>query len=84
MIIEDSTRNPSAGNAIASGVTERNILADIHYFEARMSAAEKDGNSHGKAMRRVYASLLAHRRQILAALRDGRPDAWYEYEHVVI
>ena len=75
-------RRDDSGNAIARGVTEGNILADIRYFEQKVSQLE-DG-SHGKAMQRVYSSLLTHRRQMLAALRDGRPDAWYEYEHVAL
>ncbi|HEX7029436.1 MAG TPA: hypothetical protein VF254_02480 [Gammaproteobacteria bacterium] len=82
-MIQETAHGATNGNAIAAGVTEANILADIRYFEARIEAAV-DGNSRDQAMRRVYASLLAHRRQMLAALRDGRPDAWYEYEHVVV
>jgi len=81
-MIQGQTRQEPSGNAIASGVTERNILADIRYFEERVASLDSD--SHGKAMQRVYASLLTHRRQMLAALRDGRPDAWYEYEYVVL
>ena len=76
--------HPASGNAITAGVTERNILEDIRYCEARLAASGGAEDSHGKAMSRVYASLLAHRRQMLAALRDGRPDAWYEYEHVIV
>lgn len=83
-MLQELHRTAAGGNAIARGVTEANLLADIRYFESRMKAAEAADNSHGKAMRRVYASLLAHRRQMLAAYRDGRPDAWYEYDHVVL
>lgn len=74
----------TGGNAITAGVNEANIIADIRYFEERIASADSTRDGHAKAMRRVYASLLAHRRQMLAALRDGRPDAWYEYEHVVL
>lgn len=73
----------TAGNAITTGVTEQNILEDIRYFEARLHSSDSAADSHSRAMSRVYASLLAHRRQMLAALRDGRPDAWYEYDHVI-
>lgn len=78
------SQSSRGGNAITQGVNEANILADIRYFEERVSAATAAQDGHSKAMRRVYVSLLAHRRQMLAALRDGRPDAWYEYEHVVL
>lgn len=74
----------TGGNAITDGVNEANITADIRYFEERIASADASADVHAKAMRRVYASLLAHRRQMLAAVRDGRPDAWYEYEHVVL
>ncbi|HEX7046457.1 MAG TPA: hypothetical protein VF275_02635 [Gammaproteobacteria bacterium] len=83
-MIQQTTHGAASGNAIAAGVNEANILADIRYFEARIETAAASGDSRDQAMRRVYASLLAHRRQMLAALRDGRPDAWYEYEHVVV
>lgn len=71
------------GNAIARGLTEEAILADIRYFEAKVQAVKQPGSSYERAMQRVYASLLAHRRQVLAAFRDGRPEAWYEYDHVI-
>lgn len=83
-MIQESVRAVSGGNAIAGGMTEGNILADIRYFEERIGTVDAADSSHAQAMKRVYASLLAHRRQVLAALRDGRPDAWYEYEHVVL
>lgn len=79
-----TARAGTGGNAITAGVNEANILADIRYFEQRLELAENTDDGHARAMQRVYTSLLAHRRQMLAALRDGRPDAWYEYEHVVL
>lgn len=83
--MNDPDRAPlDAGNAIKAGLTEDNILADIRYFEGRVEAMTGREDSHSRAMFRVYASLLAHRRQMLAALRDGRPDAWYEYDHAVL
>lgn len=81
--MQGALRTDVSGNAINHGVTEANILADIRYFEERMQALDAEDGNRGSAMQRVFASLLAHRRQMLAALRDGRPDAWYEYEHVV-
>jgi len=85
MSMSDNDRDPlEAGNAIKAGLTETNILADIRYFETRVEAMSGRDDSHSRAMVRVYASLLAHRRQMLAALRDGRPDAWYEYDHAVL
>lgn len=78
-----SAARVAEGNAIARGLTEQAILADIRYFEAKLAGVPTPGTSYERAMLRVYASLLAHRRQVLAAFRDGRPEAWYEYEHVI-
>ncbi|MDX1444295.1 MAG: hypothetical protein R3270_11075 [Gammaproteobacteria bacterium] len=72
------------GNAIALAVNEDNIVEDIRYFQRRLEALKNPDDGHDRAMHRVYSSLLAHRRQMLAAYRDGRPEAWFEYEQVAI
>lgn len=72
------------GNAIANAISEESILEDIRYFEKRLKSIGEPEDSHDRAMHRVYSSLLAHRRQMLAAYRDGRPEAWFEYEHVAV
>lgn len=80
-------QNPShgeGGNAIAKEVTESAIREDIQYFESRIRELGEASSSHERAMLRVYSSLLSHRRQMMAAYRDGRPDAWFEYEHLAI
>ncbi|MGD8379232.1 MAG: hypothetical protein PVJ40_03265 [Gammaproteobacteria bacterium] len=63
---------------------EQSLLEDIAYFEDKVRRLGTPGSSYERAMLRVYASLLSHRRQRLAALRDGHPDAWYEYDRVLI
>jgi hypothetical protein len=85
MFDQTHTANPAsdAGNAIARGLTEDAIVADIRYFEGKVREMGVPATSYERAMLRVYASLLAHRRQVLAAFRDGRPEAWYEYDHVI-
>lgn len=70
------------GDAIHRKLDEPAILADIAYFERKVSEIGAPRSSYERAMLRVYQSLLTHRRQTLAAWRDGRPDRWYEYEHV--
>lgn len=72
----------SDGDAIHQRLDEQAILADIRYFEDKVRELDAPRTGYERAMQRVYRSLLAHRRQILAAWRDGRPDRWYEYEHV--
>jgi len=70
------------GDAIHRNLDESAILADIRYFEEKVGELGVPRTSYERAMQRVYQSLLTHRRQTLAAWRDGRPDRWYEYEHV--
>ena len=70
------------GDAIHHHLDESAILADIRYFEDKVRELGEPRTSYEHAMQRVYQSLLTHRRQILAAWRDGRPDRWFEYEHV--
>jgi hypothetical protein len=70
------------GEAIHRSLDESAILADIRYFEDKVRELDAPRTSYEHAMQRVYRSLLTHRRQILAAWRDGRPDRWYEYDHV--
>ncbi|MGD8574167.1 MAG: hypothetical protein PVJ40_04380, partial [Gammaproteobacteria bacterium] len=59
---------------------EDEVLADIEYFATRLSSLDTSDNSYDQARRHVYEILLAHRRQLLKALRDGRPEAWPEYD----
>lgn len=66
------------GGAIHSSLDESAIIADIDYFEAKLRALADEGED--AAMRRVYQSLLTHRRRVLAAWRDGHPDRWFDYE----
>jgi hypothetical protein len=70
------------GDAIHRNLDEPAILADIEYFESKVRELGEPRSSYERAMRRVYQSLLAHRRQTLAAWRDGRPERWYEYGDV--
>jgi hypothetical protein len=82
--MENLQQRHHGGNAIARSISEESILEDIRYFQKRLDAIGNPVDSHDRAMHRVYSSLLAHRRQMLAAYRDGRPEAWFEYEHITI
>lgn len=70
------------GDAIHRQLDEPAILADIGYFEDKVRELGTPRTPYERAMQRVYQSLLSHRRQTLAAWRDGRPDRWYEYGDV--
>lgn len=60
-------------------VTENEVLSDIRYFEDRLDEIRHAESVYQRARRNVYRILLRHRRQLLAAIRDGRPEAWTEY-----
>lgn len=70
------------GDAIHQRLDEASILADIAYFEDRLRELDEPRSDRGEAMERVYQALLAHRRRMLAAWRDGRPERWFEYDDV--
>jgi phage-related tail fiber protein len=72
----------TGGDAIHLKLDEAAILADIRYFEDKVHELDAATSGQELAMRRVYQGLLIHRRQILAAWRDGCPDRWYDYDHV--
>lgn len=55
------------------------VEADIRYFEHRLAELAGCNNPRDLAQQQVYRLMLRQRRQLLAALRDGRPDAWPEY-----
>ncbi len=63
-----------------SKVTEEEILSDIAYFGERLDQLGSPSSVYERARKHVYTVLLRHRKQLLAAYRDGRPEAWPEYE----
>jgi hypothetical protein len=63
-----------------SKVTEEEILSDIAYFNDRLGQMGNASSVYERARKHVYTVLLRHRKQLLAAYRDGRPEAWPEYE----
>lgn len=68
------------GGAIHQTLDEPAILADIRYFRERVRLLDAVPDGEDAAMRRVYQSLLEHRRRVLAAFRAGHPERWYEYD----
>lgn len=57
-------------------MTESEILAEIEHYKHRLAQFEPPRDKFEAARREVYAILLEHRRQLLAALRAGRPGDW--------
>lgn len=59
-----------------SRMSEGEILAEIEHYRHRLAQFEPPRDKFDAARREVYAILLEHRRQLLAALRAGRPGDW--------
>lgn len=59
--------------------SETDLLRDISYYEAKATDLERSSLPGRHAMVTVYRYSAQQRRKMLAALRDGRPDAWREY-----
>lgn len=59
---------------------EAAIRDEIFYFERKaeeVSDMEQASTNH--TLREAYLPFAQRRRQLLAALRDGRPEAWRQY-----
>jgi len=63
-------------------MSEGELLAEIEHFKQRLSQLDLPRNRLEAARRDVYSILLEHRRQLLAALRDGRPGEWLPEEQL--
>jgi len=59
--------------------TETDLLRDISYYEGKATDLERSSLPERHGMVTVYRYSAQQRRKMLAALRDGRPDAWREY-----
>jgi len=69
---DDTHRSPCAWSETA-------LLRDISYYEDKATDLERSSLSGRHGMITVYRYSAQLRRKMLAALRDGRPDAWREY-----
>ncbi len=63
-----------------AGLTEEFLLAEIAEYESRAEGLASPPAGVEPEMGMVYRTLAGYRRQLLAALRDGRPQAWLDYE----
>lgn len=78
------TNHRMESRGVRTELDEQTLLEDIRYFEGKVRDLDRPTSAYERAMLRVYGSLLAHRRQLLMAYRDGRPEAWFEYDHVAL
>ena len=59
-----------------SQLPEQAVLEDILYFQQRLLIVGEDHGRYSQARREVYLTLLRQRRQLLSAIRAGRPRDW--------
>ncbi len=58
---------------------EAQLLDEIAQYEREMARVRSDGDYHEAWKVYLYTAHISHRRKLLAAVRDGRPQAWAEY-----
>ncbi len=61
------------------GLTEEILLQEIEYYERKARGVIVPTTRHQRGMLQVYRTLASHRRRLLAAFRDGRPEEWWKY-----
>ena len=55
------------------------ILRDIAYFQDEVRSARRSGTPGAREVGAYYEPFIRRRRQLLAALRGGRPSSWRSY-----
>lgn len=65
-------------------LTEQALMDDIEYLEKHVRELQRSTDPEDQAMLRTYTRLLASRRQMLSAWRDGRPEAWRQYRPALL
>ena len=59
--------------------TEAQLRKEIRYYLRLAIQARHSPDADSRWRERLYRDHASHRRKLLAALRDGRPEAWLEY-----
>ncbi len=62
------------------GISEQRLIREAASYDRKAADLEHLHTRHARSMLLVYRTLAKHRRALLRALRDGRPEAWIEYE----
>ena len=58
---------------------ETMIHEEITYYRNKAQDVSSACERHEAELRECYLAFAQRREQLLAALRDGRPEAWREY-----
>ncbi len=59
--------------------TESQLRREIAYYEGLAAQLRRSMDPSERWKQHLYKDHASHRRKLLAALRDGRPEAWVEY-----
>ena len=59
--------------------SEEQLRREIAYYEHKISDLSARLPSINRGVLSLYEAHAIHRRKLLAALMDGRPEAWQEY-----
>ncbi len=60
-------------------LTEDILRQEIDYYENKVKDVVVPTTRHQRGMLQVYRTLASHRKKLLAAFRDGRPEEWLHY-----
>ena len=59
--------------------TEAQLRDEIAHYEQEIARVRSAGDYHQAWKVYLFTAHISHRRKLLAAVRDGRPQAWAEY-----
>jgi len=59
--------------------SEEQLQEEIAYYERKLAEFAKGRQGPSQAMLSLYQAHAMHRKKLLAAIKDGRPEAWTEY-----
>ncbi|MDJ0861181.1 MAG: hypothetical protein QNJ87_00185 [Gammaproteobacteria bacterium] len=69
----------SEWHVISNPPSEAQLLDEIAGFEREMERVRSVGGYHQAWKVYLFKAHISHRKKLLAAVRDGRPQAWAEY-----
>jgi len=60
-------------------LTQEHLVREIAYYRRKAEELTHMADPREKGMRHVYQTLASDRLRLLAALKDGHPEAWTDY-----
>ncbi len=59
--------------------SEQQLREEIAQYERKCAALTGEADGDDRGVLSLYEAHALHRKKLLAAVRDGRPEAWLEY-----